>query len=256
LAGKIFSITVALFALGIIVLPNTVTLFVGQHYWYNLTETGNNVPCEKCHADVHSELSLSGIHLRMSCEGCHRTDNAVKYAVDWSGDVEPGRGAHAASTVECMLCHDGRTIASGTNFTHYYLSASSCSQCHNPPSNIAGAAGGFNLTVDSDDTGELAAHLKFVNEAIEDSLMEGANEACIACHTAAAVKLNWTHARTYEFNVVLEDPYINDYGLHSWTFSDTAYNGSANVITWGNTTGSGSTTYTSDWPGNIDGIYS
>ncbi|MBC8235658.1 hypothetical protein H8E77_39430 [bacterium] len=55
-------------------------------------------------------------------------------------------------------------------------------------------AGGFNLTVNPDDTGEKAAHKTFVLDAITNEHMEGANEACIGCHTHVPVKINWTHA--------------------------------------------------------------
>jgi len=40
----------------------------------------------------------------------------------------------------------------------------------------------FSISTDTD-TGEKAAHKKFVLDAMNESLMEGANEACIACHT-------------------------------------------------------------------------
>jgi len=44
-------------------------------------------------------------------------------------------------------------------------------------------AGGFGLTLFNSDNGTEATHKQFVLDAMDDSLREGANEACIACHT-------------------------------------------------------------------------
>ena len=54
--ARILIIAIMLAATGIVILPQTVSLFAGQHYWYNLSGYGNDVPCEKCHADVAEEM--------------------------------------------------------------------------------------------------------------------------------------------------------------------------------------------------------
>ena len=93
--------------------------------------------------------------------------------------------------------------------------------CHAPPrqqDNIAMIrAGGFGLT-DFDnmsayyyfrtwqnDTGEKAAHRKFVLDAINSTLMEGANEACVACHTKVGVNITWTKNEYLEFTVIEDE---------------------------------------------------
>jgi len=207
---KIVLLTVAVIAIGIFALPGTISLFSGQHTWYDLSASGNDVPCEKCHADIGEEMVSTGAHLNVKCEGCHRTDARVGYAVDGYGDVEPGQGAHAASTQECMVCHGGG------NFTHYYIK-DTCGDCHGTPW-IAPAAGGFNLTGDSEDTGEKAAHLQFVHDSMDEPLMEGANEACIACHTHVGVNITWTKRVYMEFNAI-ED------GAGNWTIPGFAAGG-------------------------------
>ena len=50
------------------------------------------------------------------------------------------------------------------------------------------AGGGFGLTIDTADTGNMAVHKTFVMNSISNPDMEDANEACIACHTGIAVK--------------------------------------------------------------------
>ena len=68
-------------------------------------------------------------------------------------------------------------------------------------------------------------------------------------------QLNWTHRRSLEFEVGLDEPVTTDSGVHNWTMSNWGANGTANVTVWGNTTGNGSTSYHGDWPGNVDDIY-
>ncbi len=73
-------LAIAVIATGTFTLPSTVSLFTGQHVWYNLNDEGNDVPCEKCHADVADELGNSGPHVNMECWYCHRTGNLTDYS--------------------------------------------------------------------------------------------------------------------------------------------------------------------------------
>jgi len=195
--AKLVLLAIAVVAIGLFALPSSLSLFSGQHTWYDLSGLGNDVPCEKCHAEIGDEMMSgdNGAHETVKCEGCHRTDARVGYALgrEGTGDPEPGQGAHAASTQECMICHGGG------NFTHNYINIDTCGDCHGTPF-MAPRAGGFNLTGDSDDTGEKAAHLPFVHDAIDEPLMEGANEACIACHTRIGVNILWTKRENLDFN--------------------------------------------------------
>ncbi|MGB2841767.1 MAG: cytochrome c3 family protein [Halobacteriota archaeon] len=277
---------IAVVAMGTFALPNTVSLFSGQHTWYDLGAKGNDVPCEKCHADIAEEMDAGiGPHTgetgygRFECEYCHRVfpikhKNAsfVTYTYA-SGDgtgAEPGKEAHAASTVACMYCHSGSE--SGIPWlipgTMKHGVSTPCTGCHDSLSSYPHAfsftdpddclrchankttqkiyyvppAGGFNLTTNSTDTGERAAHKTFVMNAISNPDMEDANEACIACHTHIAVKINWTHRYSLEFNASFED------GLYPPTHfnvSDWKVNGTVNVTVYGNGSGGGST---SGWP--------
>ena len=70
------------------------------------------------------------------------------------------------------------------------------------------------------------------------------------------VKINWTHARSLEFDVDIGEPQTTPMGVHNWSMSNWTTNGSASATVWGNTTGTGSTSYWDEWPGNVDDIYS
>ncbi len=72
---------IALIGVGVFALPSTMALFAGQHTFYNIDATGNQVPCQKCHGDVKVELSgataMAGSqapHATFQCEYCHRTE--------------------------------------------------------------------------------------------------------------------------------------------------------------------------------------
>jgi hypothetical protein len=286
--AKLILLTIVILAISGIALPQTVTLFAGQHYWYSLTESeASDVPCEKCHADIAEEMELHfGPHTgeaaaghRMDCKLCHRT-----YKVSGSefiyGRVQtsytsytPGREVHAATVPACMDCHkyvSSTDYNAGMSVAHWDYpeykystgfagpTGQACDLCHGIPNfHAVPYAGGFGLTNGTGDTGSLAAHREFVLESINDTTLKGENEACVGCHTYVAVKINFSHARSLEFNIGLGSPITTDYGPHNWSVTDWQTNGTAYAIIWGNTTGNASTTYGEiEWPGNIDSIYS
>jgi len=293
-------LTIAVVAVGVFALPSTVSLFSGQHAWYNLSTGTNDVPCEKCHADVAEEMEqLAGPHTgetgygRLKCGYCHRTFKIeqgdtdpntnetpgngydqypdvnlsleARYLYTYaSGDgsgATPGKQAHAASTIPCMYCHSGGSqgmagnhgsgsagfdclTCHGTNpHEGRYTNAEDCRRCHAnaitkgvydvPP------AGGFNLTANATDTGSQAAHKTFVMDAISNTKMEDANEACIACHTSIPVKIRWTHGRSLEFNATYDKGLV----LPPTHFNTSDYeaNGTVNVTSYGNYSGGANT---------------
>lgn len=81
---------VVLLAIGVLALPSTVSLFVGQHDWYAKQDVA--LMCDKCHADIAAELSQSAVHTNMKCIDCHQVNKVPQ-------------GAHAAATVACTDCH-------------------------------------------------------------------------------------------------------------------------------------------------------
>ena len=72
---------IALVGIGVFALPSTMALFAGQHSFYNIDATGNQIPCQKCHGDVKAELSggsaktgSNAPHATFECEYCHRAE--------------------------------------------------------------------------------------------------------------------------------------------------------------------------------------
>ena len=226
--NKIALLMVAIIAIGIFALPSTMAMFGGQHNWYDLGPTGNDVPCIKCHADVYDEFGMTGVHGTLSggaasnetgpnpdaaCGACHRTDlTGYVYASGDGTGSTPGQEAHAASTIACMECHEEGTIypwAGGfENFTTSEFDYNN---------SVAGY-------------GSKAAHNDFVEGAIADPLMEDSNEACITCHTHVAIDIDWTHAYKMRLNAVQDS-------VGDWTCDDFITEGTYNVTTYGNMTG-------------------
>ncbi|MFQ6071257.1 MAG: hypothetical protein ACE5KT_00950, partial [Methanosarcinales archaeon] len=118
-------------SLGLFAMPSTLSLFSGQHTFYN----GSSVDCKKCHANVYDEIenTVSTAHTNSKlkkCEACHRTGPIDADLVPLNSTSNGTNGeeiganitankffygngtnttvvAHAAITVECVACHTG-----------------------------------------------------------------------------------------------------------------------------------------------------
>jgi len=228
-SNKLVLVAVAIVAIGIFALPSTVSLFSGQHTWYDLNPAGNQLPCQKCHQDIQDEMISgdNGVHTTLAAPGCdcHRvntTDTRFGTGVadgDGAGFSTPGTKAHAAATIACMLCHE-----QGTNFPF---------------------AGGFNQTVVYEGStpvyyynsttgtgGEQAAHNAFIREAIKDPLMEDSNEACIACHTRIGVNITWSKKVWLDFDAT--ENATGEWTVGNWTAGGTNVTQVNATNTWTN----------------------
>ena len=102
---NIIFLTIAIIGITIWNIPDTTSLFQGQHTFYN----NISVPCQKCHQDIQDILNMNNTplnHTKFGCKGCHPRD---------------GNTSHAASITYCSKCHlpDMHTI----NYTD-------CRECH------------------------------------------------------------------------------------------------------------------------------
>ena len=220
---KIVLLFITVLAVGTLVMPQTVSLFAGQHWWYNISGNGNQVPCQKCHADVYEELKYS-YHKNLGCV-CHRANLSITYAEVQGGSITnytPGKQAHAATTVACMLCHQ--------------INASLNSSTPGP------FAGAFNVTAfgatsnfrysNATFNGLCAAHNAFVANAIKNNTLKDSTEACIACH----MKVNLTiHFHTVRgINIVTKHVILGYYALTG--LNESYINVTSNTFTYTNVT--------------------
>ncbi len=169
---------IAIIAIGIFVLPQTYSLFAGQHNFYDTTQTGNQVPCLKCHADIQSELNQPGnvneAHNIVDCEGCHITS------------ISENDNVHASGTIECISCHNSR-------YVYQHTTSTQCTTCHGNYPIIIPEMDAANIK------GNNESHKTFAIGAEQSNLMRGMNEACIGCHTHTQVNITWSKPTTLEF---------------------------------------------------------
>ena len=179
--SKVLLLSVAVIAIGLFAMPSTLSLFAGQHTFYN----GSEVRCEKCHADIYSELSTgSSAHTSLTeCQGCHKT-GTLTGLVPYNGtsnisiatNVTTNGNAHAAVTMECIACHQGvdeELLGSDAAHGAFYMNSSY--------------------------TANSSAGLSTANQSVV--ALKGANTACIGCHTHAIVNITWTRSTGYDMTV-------------------------------------------------------
>ena len=245
---------IAVVAVGMFALPSTVSLFSGQHTWYAINGS-NELPCKKCHADVFEELESSAFHKwdgggfgqggnsppeDTACYGCHRANASITYANvgDTVTNVTPGKEAHAASTVACMLCHQ---------FNASVRTGSMASFAAGGFDNVTGST--YNYDNGSSVGGEHAAHQRFIEMAVNWPAMEDSNEACIACHTHVPVNITWKHAHDLNFTATWKDSGwvgTDEFPPTHFNVSDWGVNGTMINYSYGYGNGTGSTS-SSGW---------
>ncbi|MCL7475771.1 MAG: hypothetical protein M8352_06985 [ANME-2 cluster archaeon] len=167
--NKIGLVLAAVIAVGMFALPATLAYFDGQHVFV----PGSQVDCGKCHAAIADEFNvvneqLSGAHSsNMVCTDCHVTVQMNGAGSSTIYQNPAAKAGHASTAVECMDCHDSNQISAAPQ---------------------AGQYGNHDIT------NVTAAHYDFYAAALanaDTTLRNGANEACVACHTHTAVTIVW-----------------------------------------------------------------
>ena len=201
--SKLLLLGIGIAAVGLIALPQTLALFAGQHNFYDtISDNASAIPCQKCHADVYAELtqpgSVNAVHLAQGCAGCHVTTAPQKEGLTQGGAL--GKSFHAAASPACLDCHSGTGPGNDARSIIF---------------------------------GPEEVHKPFANQSSNSSLLKSSNEACISCHTHVAVDINWTKAYKISFSAIENA----STGVHDWTVSNFATEGSVQIQTYGNRSG-------------------
>ena len=234
--SKMLLLSVAVVAAGLFVLPATVSMFAGQHSWYDPKDQG--IPCIKCHWLEYEEMrsgtySLHKPHVykngtahHFDCEECHNvTMNVDDYY--HTGDVGEHTPAHAATTVSCLACHKSDLNATamhelGSKYDMYSsASRDRCGKCHAIEENgMFYVRDPFIDHVDDELSNPRAAHRSFFlamkNNSKDESQLSGANEACLGCHSRTGVNITWTRNQYVSYKVTCDK---NGYNV-SWNGTD------------------------------------
>ena len=227
--SKMLFLSVAVVAVGLFVLPQAVSMFAGQHSWYDPKDQG--IPCIKCHWLEYEEMRggaysqhrphvyQNGSTHHFECEECHNVTIDVDdyYHAGASGHSP----AHAASAVACLACHSGELNATamhelGDRYEMTSLAdVNGCLKCHDPPNGLIGEA--FIDHVDTELLNPRAAHRSFfLAMQDEDTALSDANEACLGCHSRTGVNITWTRNQYVSYHVTCDK---NGYNV-SWNQSD------------------------------------
>lgn len=222
MTNRLILIGLCIAAVGLIALPQTLALFAGQHNFYEVSRTPPyGVPCAKCHGDVYSELSGSQVHSSVRCEDCH-----ILAEINKGAKVGGNQDIHAAASPACLDCHDGSLkAAQWHNFTDDDPLV--CANCH-----VDGALPTFGNAT-SILYGANESHIEFASNASSATLLKGANEACVGCHTHVNVEIVWQKPTNLSFKAS-----VSSMGV--WNVSDFAAGGVKTTNTTGNATGNGS----------------
>ncbi len=214
---SIFILGFAIVAIGLFIIPSTMSMFMGSHRWYTVTSaSGQYDMCERCHfAEVGEWKANTGAHSAysavMSVDGrdpgcfCHQINATAleefginRTAIDnfgyeifnesgdlnrsskekWNESWRTKSTPHAAITIECISCH---TNASA--------------QLNN----------------------ENEAHKPFFDQSRNSSVGSN-NTACMACHTM--IGLNITMNRV-EGGLFINATHLENY---TWTINVTTNN--------------------------------
>jgi len=147
--------------------------------------SGATVDCAKCHGAEASELTAGGPHGGANPMPCENCHQSL--AAGYDNQTE-----HAAISPQCIVCHGAYSANAGGNVTKELLS-------------------------------DAEAHMEFYQGADEAGLEQGANEACIACHTMIGTNITWQRATTLVFTA--------GHDATGWTVGDFAVGADTNHTT-------------------------
>jgi len=163
--NKTLVLVCAVLAVGLFVLPSALSLFANQHTFDEGAVA--RTKCSKCHTLEADEI-IGGTAHRSTFFGT-TPDEACLECHQYGHPTGQGTDYHAAISVECQVCH---------------------------PITISGDGRGT-MGLDS----PIEAHRDFYYAALGENstLQQGANEACIGCHTHVNVNITWERATMLAF---------------------------------------------------------
>lgn len=207
-------LAIAVIGIGLYILPSTLSMFAGQHSWYDPDPDVEGIPCEKCHALEESELMGGGPHSTAYGGDSRTTYNSsanysgtagfVGGSVFWGGGDTSDRcyGCHqiGANYPATSPLNTTNTTWGERNDTVHAAVVLYCVDCHS--------------WVDDALNESLSAHKEFYYDinTTNSGLLKGGNSACVGCHTGTGVNISWTRCVNITFTA--------DKSSGSWAVGD------------------------------------
>lgn len=186
---QVIILAIAIVAIGLFILPSTLSMFVGQHTWYSVKNTDDMVTlCGKCHQPEVDEwktnIDNGGAHAtfekvygtQSGCAICHQVNSTA--LADYGLDVS----ALSGYSFEDFTQEDLTNTSNATDFQGTWRSQTTphaaikvdCADCH------------YNATVQLMNSS--SAHSDFYNQSTANATNSA---ACIGCHTMTDVNISW-----------------------------------------------------------------
>ncbi|OYT63921.1 hypothetical protein B6V01_001645 [Methanosarcinales archaeon ex4572_44] len=186
---NVLLLSVAVVALGLFVLPQTMSMFTGQHHWYSVKNPGDMEElCAKCHQpevnEWNTNLAAGGAHATFDenygeysgCTICHQINETI--LTDYAINTSTLTGYNFEDFTQEGLTN----TSAASDFTNAWRNQTTphaaikvdCQDCH------------YNATVQLSNPD--SAHSDFYNQssgAATDSA------ACIGCHTHTNINITW-----------------------------------------------------------------
>ncbi len=200
--SKVLMLSVAVIAVGLFALPSTLSMFAGQHSWYDPKLSGG-IPCQKCHFIEKQELAGSN--------GPHSTvyTELVNTSMNYSTNELPGGtaggidfwGGTNSDDDRCYGCHQR---AGSNNSSHTLLAGSWDDHRNDQHAAIAVWCIDCHPWVVDELCNGSAAHKPFyedLNNETDDMHLQNENRACLGCHTHVGVNITWERNEYVSYNV-------------------------------------------------------
>lgn len=209
MVSKMTFLSISIVTIGVFLLPNSLSLFSGQH---TFDKAGDTTICAKCHSDVLSEINAGTYHKSLitgspaDCKGCHTSTTIA------SNLIPRGNGSgnfSAGVDVGLNITTGNFTQSNGTNITGKTVHSAitvECASCHNS-------------VLFTDD-----AHKSFADNSSSETWLKGTNEICVGCHTKTYVQMTWIRKGGYNYTYDFQN------STGTFTFNST------NVTTYSNST--------------------
>ncbi|MDO9516651.1 MAG: hypothetical protein Q7J10_01250 [Methanosarcinaceae archaeon] len=196
---------VAIIAIGLFVIPSTMSMFVGQHSWFSVRTPAQQYElCERCHqAEVGEWMSNNGAHstyremYNTSGCFCHQINESQVEGFGFSNIESYNFSIFNESGIINSTSNASWSTAWRSQATPHAAITIACVDCHvNATAQLAN---------------EKSAHKAFQDEAVVSG---NANTACMACHTM--VGLNITMERNSGGLIIYGNHTINETGVYVW----------------------------------------
>lgn len=183
---QVLILAIAIIAIGLFILPSTLSMFVGQHQWYSVKNSSDMEElCAKCHADEveswEANIVNGGAHATFDvnypgvsgCTICHQINETIleDYNLDASLD---GYEFEDFTQFGFDSATDEASFRWRNQTTPHAAIKVDCADCH------------YNATVQLSKPD--SAHSDFYNQSTNNATESA---ACIGCHTMTDMNISW-----------------------------------------------------------------